>query len=205
MLIIALIIIVIVLAIIYWIPPEKKTNSDKPQSQNNQTQNTSSQNNPEINIVDVITKYNEMQQEQSEPEINESYVDYYYHKNLLSKHEMSFYRILKSKANELNWTVNCKTRLEDIIGTKAKGKKKMSDRGKIKSRHVDFTVLDDRMNILFCIELDDSSHSTPDTIESDDFKNELFGAVGLKLYRVQSGSDFNLKIDKIIQSYLSNW
>lgn len=182
--IIALIIVVIVLAIVYWIPPEKKTNFDKPQSQNNQTQSTSSQ---------------------DEPEINEVFADYYYHKSLLTPHEKAFYNILKSKANELNWTVNCKTRLEDIIGTKAKGKKKMSDRGKIKSRHVDFTVLDDRMNILFCIELDDSSHSTPDTTESDDFKNELFGAVGLKLYRVQSGCDFNLKIDKIIQSYLSNW
>lgn len=119
-------------------------------------------------------------------------------KNILTDTEKDFYKILKKECDKRNLIVNCKTRLEDIIVSTSKGRKHNSERGKIKSRHVDFTVLDEEMNYLLCIELDDPSHNRKESKETDRFKNYLFNTTGLRLYRVKTGTDYYKQICYIL-------
>ncbi len=58
---------------------------------------------------------------------------------------------------EKNLFLYPKVRLEDFV--EATGEEKQSLRGRIKSRHADFLVCDDKLHIKTAIELDDISHS----------------------------------------------
>lgn len=139
--------------------------------------------------------------EAQQKKIND-YANYFKRNCILTECEKSFYKVLKAKTDELGLTVSCKTRLEDLIGTNAIGSKYTSDRSRIKSRHVDFTILDENLKTIMCIELDDSSHYTQESQESDTFKDELFNKVGIRLYRVRVSSDFKEKVDKIFCNYV---
>lgn len=121
----------------------------------------------------------------------------YYVTSLLTKPESAFYNILKYKCDLNSFTVCPKVRLEDFINVR-NIREKQSYRGRIKSRHVDFLICDRYLNPLCGIELDDSSHNSWKAQKADNFKNELYSAIGLKLYRVSTGSNFEAKINFII-------
>lgn len=123
--------------------------------------------------------------------------DIYYVTSLLTKPESAFYNILKYKCDLANFTICPKVRLEDFINV-CDIREKQSYRGRIKSRHVDFLICDRYLNPLCGIELDDSSHNSWKAKKADNFKNELYHAIGLTLYRVPLGSNFEAKIDYII-------
>lgn len=117
---------------------------------------------------------------------------------ILTQGEKVFYNELKKACDKKMYIINVKTRLEDIIvSTTSDYRQKLSERGRIKSRHVDFAVLDKNLNLLFCIELDDSSHNTKEAKATDKFKNELFKKVNIPLYRVRVGTKFKKEIEKI--------
>lgn len=86
-----------------------------------------------------------------------------------------------------------KVRLEDIIGVKktVEYKQRQSLRGRIKSRHVDFLIIDIHGQPLLAIELDGESHRTKRAIDNDAVKTALFAAAGIPLRRVRVGEDFN--------------
>ena len=113
---------------------------------------------------------------------------------LLTQAEREFFNVLYPIAQEHNWYLFVKVRLEDLFWL-PKGifkNKRWSLRGRIKSRHVDF-VLCDKANIrpLAAIELDDSSHDRADRIKRDGFYERLFKNAGLLLIRIPLGASYN--------------
>ncbi len=99
-----------------------------------------------------------------------------------------------------------KVRLEDIIGVR-KGlpyKDTQSLRGRVKSRHIDFLIIDRDGRPVLGIELDGNSHQTKRAIENDHVKTALFAAAGISLRRVRVGDDFNHIIAKIVTELSSS-
>ncbi|MBR3761519.1 MAG: DUF2726 domain-containing protein [Lachnospiraceae bacterium] len=123
----------------------------------------------------------------------------YQKKHLFTKTEYKFYMYLKSIAAEEKLTLFAKVRLEDFIETTSTDNK-MKYRGYIRSRHIDFLVCDDKLNILCAIELDGPSHYNKKSQEIDTFKNKLFETIKIPLYRVKTDSDYNAVIENIIKS-----
>lgn len=96
-----------------------------------------------------------------------------------------------------------KVRLEEYIGVIDKDEKEKY-RNYIKSRHIDFLICDYNLEIKAAVELDGPSHrEDPKTKEIDAFKDNLFKAIGLDLYRVCVGTDFKSEIDRIAQEIKS--
>lgn len=122
---------------------------------------------------------------------------------LLTKYEYYFYKMLLKKCMPINLLICPKVRLEDFIEVTDK-QNTLKYRGKIKSRHIDFTICDFDMNILFCIELDDITHTYKKQIEADNFKNQLFNQIGIPLYRIDKKyGDIEKQIDNVINIYLN--
>lgn len=115
----------------------------------------------------------------------------YRKKYLLSKNEYAFYRILKNKCDENKLLICPKVRLEDIVEVNTK-QNINKYRGYIRSRHIDFIICDDKLNVLCAIELDDSSHNTSKAKRVDEFKNKLFETVKLPLYRIRTSYEENI-------------
>jgi len=69
------------------------------------------------------------------------------------------------------------------------GKPRWHLRGRVKSRHVDYLIIDTQGIPKLVIELDGSSHNQQ-AQNADTLKDGIFGAVGLPLIRVKIGEDF---------------
>lgn len=127
----------------------------------------------------------------------------YKRKYLLSKAEYAFYQILKQECDAHSFLICPKVRMEDYLDITDK-QNYMKYRGYIKSRHIDFLLCDEKLNIIAGIELDDNSHSKKDTQKVDEFKNGVFQAINIPLYRVKmSEGQYKDTIIKII-SELTN-
>ena len=74
-----------------------------------------------------------------------------------------------------------------------------SYRNRIKSRSIDFTIVNNNnYNVVCCIELDDKTHNKESRIKRDEFINELFKNVNINLIRVKVGNyDFDMIKNKI--------
>lgn len=59
----------------------------------------------------------------------------------------------------------------------------LSLQGRIKTRRVDFLILDQAGGVVAAIELDGSSHDQDETAADDHFKNQLFAAADVRLVR----------------------
>ncbi len=133
-------------------------------------------------------------------DINLKKINYsnYNKKNLLTKTEYSFYMKSRLSLQKKNLFLYPKVRLEDFIEATGEGKEKQSLRGRIKSRHVDFLVCDDKLHIKAAIELDDISHSSEKAKAADQFKNELFNSLKLPLVRIQVKQDYTNDINNLL-------
>lgn len=114
--------------------------------------------------------------------------------------EMTFFHALRRELPQDYYALS-KVRLEDIIGVKttikdAEARWKL--RARVKSRHVDFVVIDKIGTPLAGIELDGGVHQTQDTFHADTLKNGLFKAAQIPLIRVKTGDDFNKKTKEIV-------
>lgn len=114
--------------------------------------------------------------------------------HLLTKTEHVFFITLVREALKRRLLVCPKVRLEDIIYVTDK-KNRNKYRGYIKSRHVDFVLLDKSCQTAAAIELDDPSHNTAKATKTDQFKNELFSKVGIPLIRICTGTDYIKEIN----------
>lgn len=110
----------------------------------------------------------------------------YKHRPILTKTEYAFWKVLQPRAARRNILVCPKVRMEDFLEVKTKdNRKRQSWRGRIKSRHIDFILCDSDLNMLAGVELDDNSHKyNKATIEGDLFKNSVFKAIGMPLFRI---------------------
>jgi very-short-patch-repair endonuclease len=113
---------------------------------------------------------------------------------LMTKTEFSFYSQLTQILPD-NYLIFSKVRMWDVFDVKTEIKEKFTHQNKISSKHIDFVICDSNTNVVFCIELDDSSHLETNRKESDLFKNQLFEKNNLPLIRFKA--QYNYKQDKI--------
>lgn len=124
----------------------------------------------------------------------------YHKKMLLTKTEYSFFMKIRPSLQEKNLFLYPKIRLEDFIEATGEKKEKQSLRGRIKSRHIDFLVCDDKLHIKAAIELDDKSHSGENAQKVDQFKNDLFRSINIPLIRIQVKPDYTNDIALILST-----
>lgn len=58
-------------------------------------------------------------------------------------------------------------------------------RNHIKSRHIDFLLCDENMNVQGGIELDDDTHNNQNTYKNDEFKNCVYQKTGFRCFRIR--------------------
>lgn len=126
-----------------------------------------------------------------------------YEKNdyVMTQTELKFYRELKKITDKLELTIFPQVDLERFIKVKDNNNK---DRNRIKSRSIDFTIVNNKnCKIICCIELDDYTHKWENVKKADEFKNDLFNKVNLKLIRIKVNNNYNLEeIEKQIKESL---
>lgn len=106
--------------------------------------------------------------------------------NLLTQAELEFYHSLVKLLPQ--HAVMCKVRLADIIVPDERGSRWKYAFNKIRSKHIDFVVIDPNTSaIKLAIELDDSSHLMPKRVERDQFIKEIFQGSDLRIYRHKLG------------------
>ena len=91
-----------------------------------------------------------------------------------------------------NRSVMAKVGLKDIIESNSNDRRqKNSDWGRIKSKHVDFVIIDSLTSqIISCVELDDSSHASNAAKKRDEVKNESLRLAGVKLTRIRATGSY---------------
>lgn len=107
---------------------------------------------------------------------------------LLTKTELKFYRIIKQITNKLGCSLFCQVSLYQIVNSK-----NYKDFNKIKSKSIDFVITQENCKILLCIELDDSTHEKKKRIERDNFIDNLFKDLGIKLLRIPVQNYYNIE------------
>ena len=106
---------------------------------------------------------------------------------ILTPAEKKFYDVLVDAVGD-DVAVFGQCRVADLIHVDSK--KHFGAFNKIKSKHVDFVLMEKSDGALLCaIELDDKSHRRKDRIKRDEFLDDIFKQVGLPLFRfkVRSG------------------
>lgn len=106
--------------------------------------------------------------------------------SLLTPAEKNFYEAMRPLVSE-HWRLFSKVRMEDILEVKPglERKEAYGYRSRIKSRHIDFVLCDqESLQVLLCIELDDSSHQRRKQKEIDDCKDQAMRDAGPTLTRV---------------------
>lgn len=123
----------------------------------------------------------------------------YISRYLLTKTEYQFYKKLRNYTDCRQILVCPKVRLEDFIETVDR-QNRLKYRGYIKSRHVDFLLCDNDLHILCGLELDDSSHNRQKAQKTDNFKDNLFKAINIPLYRIKVENDYDREIIAIMKA-----
>lgn len=121
---------------------------------------------------------------------------YYLKKSFFTFREKPFFDELMKQNND-QFVILSKVRMEDVVGVQ-KGIEKNKYRpmrNHIKSRHVDFAILNKEGKILAVIEVDDKSHDTEKAKIADGYKNDIFEFVGVKFYRVRVGEVYADRIN----------
>lgn len=103
---------------------------------------------------------------------------------LLTKREHHFYRLLKQEADRRGLIICPKVGLKDLMSVSCR-RRYMKYFRLIAQKHVDFVVCDSNLNVLFAMELDDSSHDTREAQLRDRFKNRAFRAAQIPLRRIR--------------------
>lgn len=95
---------------------------------------------------------------------------------------------LLQRANLGHTHVFAKVRLEDVVSAHSTDwRSRMSGRGRIKSRHLDFVLTDADFQPMLAIEVDGASHQTERAAIADAHKNRILASAGLPLLRLRVG------------------
>ena len=97
---------------------------------------------------------------------------------LLTQNELKFYKLLKNITDKNNLNLFCQVALYEIIKSK-----NIKDFNKIKSKTIDFVITDVNCKIKLCIELDDPTHIKENRQKRDEFVDNLFKELNIKLIR----------------------
>lgn len=129
---------------------------------------------------------------------NDTTIKYLVKSNPMTETEQKFISYLKVFTDKYNLIVLPQVQLQSIF--KTIDKKDIANFNKIKSKSVDFAIVDNKYNYKLFIELDDYTHNRKDRIKRDKFVNNLFNTYNLKLKRIKVKNNYNLEeIENIIK------
>lgn len=114
--------------------------------------------------------------------------------------EKPFFDELVRQAGE-RFIVLSKVRLEDVVTTAKRldYKEKGLKRNYIKSKHLDFVLVDKSSGKIACIfELDGYSHNSEKQAKYDKIKDDILNGVGVKFSRVRVGQNYEAVIRDIL-------
>lgn len=115
-----------------------------------------------------------------------NYRDAYQPRQLLTNHELKEYNKLKQYADARGWLICPKVRLWDLVEPKSGIRKKQTLINKISQKHVDFVLVDQRMNVIGILELDDISHDRADRKARDNFVRDVLEGAGFTMIQTRS-------------------
>ncbi len=118
-------------------------------------------------------------------------------KYLLTRNELSFFYKLKPITDKYDLYIFPKVRMADLINTN-----NLSNFGKIKSKHIDFTICDRHCCPLLFLELDDDSHHNYERKKNDIKKDYIMENIKANFIRIKS-NEIEHKL-KYIESVLIN-
>lgn len=121
---------------------------------------------------------------------------------LLTEAEFNFYKQLLDVIKDYNLVIFSKVRLADLVTIKSR-RNSIVYWNKIRSKHIDFVLCDKSSKVILCIELDDKSHYTKKSKQSDDFKNSLLKEVKIPLLRFKCTNEYDF--GEILQALKSNY
>jgi hypothetical protein len=131
---------------------------------------------------------------------NSELLSYCQKERTMNSSEQALYINLQQILSD-RFIVLSKVRLEDFIDVDTRGLSRnewWGQRGKIKSRHVDFLICDrNTTRPILAIELDGSSHQNANRIERDNFIDKLYTSIHLRVEHIRVGSDFVQEVEKI--------
>lgn len=117
-----------------------------------------------------------------------------------TKSEYMFFSELE-KQNNGKYYIFSKVRLEDIIQVvpTLEWKTKNNKRKSIRSRHIDFVLINKETGKVFkAIELDGNSHNGNKQHESDNKKDLICKQAGIELIRVRVGENFKDSVQRML-------
>lgn len=100
---------------------------------------------------------------------------------LLTKREWNEYQILKEAAARRGLMICPKVRLLDLVEPKPNARNNKTLLNKVMSKHVDFVICNQDMEVICIIELDDTTHLRQDRMERDDFVDAVLRGAGYKI------------------------
>lgn len=121
--------------------------------------------------------------------------------NPMTETEKKFVSYLKPLTDKYNLIILPQVQLQSIF--KQTNNKDMALFNKIKSKSIDFAIVDNNYNYKLFIELDDYTHNRQDRIKRDIFVNNLFSDHNLKLKRIKVKNDYIQDIENIIKEVVN--
>lgn len=120
--------------------------------------------------------------------------EYYRKKSrLLNNSEQALYINLVQELGD-SYLVFSKVRIEDFVSANQSGIARnisFGNRGRIKSRHVDFLICDKSdTRPVMAIELDGGSHQNWDRFKRDNFVDDLYRQIDIPIKHIPVGSNF---------------
>lgn len=113
-----------------------------------------------------------------------NYKDFYEPKWLLTYNEKDAFKLIYKVALDKGYFVFTKVRLLDLIQPRKHQNQKYL--WKIQAKHVDFVICNEKLVARWIIELQDSSHKTPNRVERDLFVLDILNACGYKVLQTYS-------------------
>lgn len=114
------------------------------------------------------------------------YSNGYKQKWMFTYNEKDAYQKLKEITDELGIYLFAKVRLFDLVEPKTGIENRKTYQNKIQAKHVDFVICDKKLVARTVIELDDSTHDTPNGITRDNFVDEVLQSCGYKVLHIRA-------------------
>ena len=115
-----------------------------------------------------------------------NYREAYQARPLLTKREHQEYLKLKQYADARGWLICPKVRLWDLIEPKKSSGDRKTLENKIRSKHVDFVLVDPDLKLIGVLELDDSTHDREDRKSRDSFVRDALEGAGITMIQTRS-------------------
>ena len=121
---------------------------------------------------------------------------------MISLTELNFFKELQKLIDIMDLNLLTQVSLYSLIETKNK-RYNYEEFNKIKSKSIDFVIADKKScRARLCIELDDTTHETENRNKRDEFLNELFESVNIKLLHIKVKDSYDDDIDLIKQTII---